>query len=395
LVLKSGQVQRRALHASLAIALCWLATSVHLAAAAYLLLLLLLIIWIAVRQDWPPKSLILAIAVGTIPAVVLVPSALDWYASHSGLPRPKPPHIAKFEALMPPPKNLAGRIHDAAGGQFEIFSNTANAEGVTDQAGERHAEVRRLKVRVVDAVLWFYAFTGFVYAAWIAVRAKLRPHSVTPPTAVADQIRLARLATVTILVPAVLGATCIARVNATYFAAGIPAVLLLLGFGYELLYVARVSVSAFFVCAGVVLAVYTWFPVSLLRDIDRCGFVEGQYYIPLRDQLVTARQLADAGVSARRFTHLSGDWFQRPYEYLLAEVCRAPELTGDPKWAVVEDSNLRRNQQARVRFFTSHARLRHNTVAIALFDSPAKAGEFVNAYYDIPIDDESTSMTLR
>jgi hypothetical protein len=223
----------------------------------------------------------------------------------------------------------------------------------------------------------------------------MRPQVNTPAELQRAQLALARLCAFIVVVPAVLGAIFIPRINATYFATGTPAILLLLGFAYEFLYVGRATIIGVSVCTAAAAGIYCWLPISLLNDIDRSGFVDSQYYIPLRDQLVTTQQLTTAGVSTHRLTHLSGDWFQRPYEYLLQEVCKSPELTEKPHWAVLEDTNLRRNQQARVQFFAPHAILRHNTVGIALFEDPYKANQFANAYYNIPVEDETTSVTLK
>ena len=63
-----------------------------------------------------------------------------------------------------------------------------------------------------------------------------------------------------------------------------------------------------------------------------------QYYIPLADQEAVASDLAKAGIARGFLFHLSGSWYERPYNYLHQEVYHAPNPDlAHSRFALIED----------------------------------------------------------
>ena len=192
------------------------------------------------------------------------------------------------------------------------------------------------------------------------------------------------------LIPPLVGAVLAQRINATYFALGSPA--LLISAGVTVRATSEKFAHSKWMRFGAlstmvtICVVYAWFHLDFVSSVDRTRFVNSQYYIPLVNQNNLALSLAKNGVNARRLRHLSGDWYQRPYEYLLFE---SPESTTEANqyhWAVIEDLNLRKKQPGRAQFFQSAAKQWEGKTGIVFFPDPQEWNAFINRYYQIPIE---------
>lgn len=375
-----------------ALALCWAGVCVHLSGLIYLPLAAGAIIVTAVKEKWSAALATRVFAIGCIPCLLLLPSALDWISVRKNPPKEKPAHIEKFESLMPPPLPVGRRVVDSVVDQFRWFANAGQSDDLP--LVPAIAETRRA-VQVVDAVFLLLAMAGVAALALQVISRRPGVAGLRASDRVASSLfprSFGGLLLLWIFLPPIVGSILVSRVNSSYFAPGIPALLMLtalLPAGAWNWRPVRVAIGG--ICALSVVT-YVLFYLAILHVIDRQGFVNGQYYIPLRDQLEFARKLNARGVSPQRFVHLSGDWFQRPYDYLLGEVCHAQELSPNPHWAVVEDEHLRSNQPQRVHFMESHASWRRGSVSAVVFDNPETAQQFVDQYYEIPISADGAGL---
>jgi hypothetical protein len=355
-----------------ALALSWIGCTVHLAGLVFLPVVIGALLLMARGQRVSRPAALSAMLLGSLPALLLVPSAVDWAQHRNNGARPKPAHIAKFESLMPPPLPPARRVVSSIADEYNAFANVGQADDLVRPL----PVVLRRTVRACDAVFLVFALIGTASAVLIATR---------PRTNASPKRTVAILLLSWIFIPTIAGSLVLSRANGSYFAPAIPAIFLLTALPVATGAINRwmqLVAGTFAALAG---AGYCVFTIAITNTIDQTSMVKGQYYIPLREQQAFAQQLAKKNVSARRLTHLSGDWFQRPYEYLLSQVCGVKELSADPHWAVIEDSSLRTNQQLRVQFFAPRATLRQGTVAAAIFDHAEDATRFVDSYYAVPI----------
>ncbi|MGI8906944.1 MAG: hypothetical protein ACR2IE_10685 [Candidatus Sumerlaeaceae bacterium] len=363
----------------LALALTWIGLAVHLSGVVYLPLVLVCAALAARRNSWSAAQIGKVLALGCLPALLLVPSVFDYFRTEGQGTAQKPAHIEKFESLMPPPEPLLRRLQGSLSGEFNLFANTAQARDVPKHTALLSGFTTAAKV--TDGLLLLAALVGVACAGMMLARGRGGAELSSG---------FSGLLLAWIFVPTIIGCVFAPRANSTYFTPAIPALLLSTALLPQLVAkksrLRRVWLSSGVLATIAVVTVYMLFNVGLFRSIAASPVVQGQYYIPLKDQRAFAEVLAQRGVSQRRLTHLSGEWFQRPYNYLLREVYQVPEVTAEPKWAVMEDVNLRTRQQARVKYFYSAATLHLDTVGAVLFDSAERAKEFVDAYYRIPTE---------
>lgn len=343
-----------------AIGILWVAALVHLAALLYVPFAAVGLYWLF-RELRRPR-LIRAAAVGSLPALLLIPSAIKAL----GPAEPKPDYVQKFESLMPEPKGVAGRLADGVGGQVEVFASRAITEGLP-----LPAYLAKL-VMLPDLFLLILSLAGLVVGLLYIRRINYDKSR--------RYIILAGL--VWLLVPAVVGSIVFSRVNATYFALAAPALLLLAGAGIAPLTVLARRGAILLVLLGA--GLYGWFVVQFMHMVDQSRFVPGQYYIPLVQQREVVKELASRHVSAKRMWHLSGDWFGRSYAYLLEEELKVPVLTQRQGFAVLDDINLRQSQAARVGFIQQKADAVVGSVFIVYGISPDNSREFADQYFALP-----------
>jgi hypothetical protein len=386
------------------------AAAVHLAALLLVPVVLLCLARPLARGTLPRRRLAGALAVGALPALVLMPSALDWVSLRTGPARAKPDYAEQFEERMEAPKPLAGRIGDSLRGVFEPFS------GIDADAGLHPGMAPAVLTlsMAADGALLVLALAGMVRCG-LAVGARRqkgaqsgkraeRGASASADALPADKAACGRdpLATGHALpgsvllawafLPALAGAVLGSRVNASYFAAGIPAMLLIAGVGAQppaASWSAATRAMRWLPQAVALLCAvaYPAFFFSAMRGLDREEPATGSYYVPLHEQEALVSQLAARGVTRDRFTHLSGDWFQRSYDYLFLYV--PDRVQGRPwgeSYGVVEDLLVRGRQRARVAAFEQGAQFRVGQVAAIVLQDRASADAFVRCFWDTPAD---------
>lgn len=320
-------------------------------------------------RSHPVKKWLLVVTFGLLPLISLIPSALDYFRVRSLPPLEKPAHVQKFESLMPEPEPFAGRLRDAFAGQFEQLSSIAQVQGAWNP-GE--SPVLRAVTTAADLLILGLIFAG-IGISLVSLKSPGR------------SARLAGMILITGLVlPTLFAAVAVPRVNATYLALAVPIPLLMAGVS-----VAVAPHRLKLVLVGLLLSAsvaHVWFTIAALHRIDETRFVNGTYYIPLSDQRSMAKKLASRGVSSGRLTHLSGEWFQRSYDYLFREELRASEVSRMPLWALIEDINLRRQQPVRADFVKQHAELWQGSVGAILLPSEEEAVSLTNGFYALPTD---------
>jgi len=143
------------------------------------------------------------------------------------------------------------------------------------------------------------------------------------------------------------------------------------------------ALGALFLAAAA--GVYITFHVSFLKDVDRSRFLNSEYYIPLANQLATAKTMAEHGVDTKRFYHLSGAWYQRPYDYLLTEMTETHVAPEAQQWALAEDLNLRKKQPERANEIQSRAQTWEGKVGMIFFSDPKEWRAYMDRYYNLPV----------
>ena len=325
-------------------------------------------------------KLVLALVIGLLPAVAgLVPSALDGWRRMSvpaSQRAAKPAHIRQYESRMPPPKPVPARLSDAVGGLFQQFSSLGATGGIDQQLSPAAVAAGR----AADVALLALVLAGVARAALALGR---RRH----PAAGSDGISRFHAAVLLawMFLPPVVAAFALKRLNTSYFAYTLPALLLLAAGalragGGEVS--RRLSRGAAGACAAGMTALYLFSFFGIMAALDASRYVRGDYYIPLANQLNLVRRLAAEGVSRERFVHLSGDWFQHSYNYLFEEMSVSPAPGSQPAWAVVEDLILRGRQARRTALIEEHATLREGPVAAVLFSGPGGALALQRAFWE-------------
>lgn len=363
-LLKSESVTTRGRALVALTSLLLIGVSVHYSAGLWLLLSLPFA-YVALRGI-SRRYFIMTAGVVAVGLLTFVPSALDWNYRQSH-PLPKPEHVLQFESLMGDPEPALTRMRGAYAGLFEQLSSIAAASGV-------ELDIHPIAVRAAgfaDLALLALLLAGIAFAA---LQAK---------NDVADR-RIAIVLLVWVLLPPAIAALLIKRVNGTYFAFAIPALVLVGGhcMKVERRRLARVAVLSIPVIIGMAFVAF-W--ISLVMTVDRTRFARGQYYIPLVEQEKTAQLLRKEAIAPNTLLHLSGGWFQRPYEYLLAEHFGAkPARHADVPHAIMEDLYLRRNQPALVEFLENSMQMRVGSVGIKLFDNRREAEEYFDTFRSLP-----------
>lgn len=336
--------------------------SVHLAAFAWLLLALAFLAPLAWKGAFPSQTLRFALFATTALALTFVPSALDAVNVRMHPPQEKPDYIATYERKAPDASSpLPARLGQAMNGPYAVFANQSTPGGIeADMPGGVQNATRAL-----DTLFFVLALAGTALVLFKAASTSQGP----------ERLR-ARVILAWVFVPCLAGALVMPRINATYFFLAVPGALLLCAYAPQALlerlratprarHVAALALSA------LPLAVYGWFFMSAMATIDRTGFANGVYYIPLRDQAQVAQRLAGEGIARGQLYHVSGEWFQRPYDYLHQEVYRAPAASlVSGQWAILYDQCLYPDHPKRSDFFLSHAAFRHANVAAALLPAP-------------------------
>ncbi|MCX7718181.1 MAG: hypothetical protein N2111_07250 [Candidatus Sumerlaeaceae bacterium] len=320
-----------------------------------------------------------AVLLGLLPAAAgLSPSAVDGWRRMS-VPESqraaKPAHIQQYESRMPPPKPLPARLSDAIGGLFQQFSSLGATGGIDQQL----TPVAVAAGRSADVALLALVLAGVARTALTAGRRR----ALAVGTGGLRRFHAAVLLA-WVFVPPATAAFVLKRLNASYFAYTLPALLLFAGIamrpvgGEVSRRLARATALAF---AAGTFSLYIFFFFCTMTALDASRYVRGDYYIPLANQLSLVRRLAAEGVSRARFVHLSGDWFQHSYNYLFDEMGIRPAAESEPVWAVVEDLVLRGRQAHRAALIDKHATLREGPVAAVLFTGPAGAVALQRAFW--------------
>ncbi|MBX7244992.1 MAG: glycosyltransferase family 39 protein, partial [Candidatus Sumerlaeaceae bacterium] len=367
------------------LAMCVLsyAPLVHLSGVACLGLGMSVIGWLVFAQQIPRLKAAWLILPTVLAGAAMLPSLMDWNDQRLHPPKEKPAHIAHFEALMPPPKNLSGRMADSLGGLFDSFNSRGASSGIVDNLKMFPATVAS---QVADVLAVILVIAGMTMAALLLMRARRQTNTGNP-----DLTRFAGLLMAWIFVPILLAPLFLQRVNSTYFAYILPAVLLLAGLAADGIqrsirrWPALIQEYCPMGICSVVAALYAVYMAGCLNSLNTEKYVKGIYYIPLAEQKALVRRLAAGGVAAGRFYHLSGEWFRHPYEYLFDEM-PIPTMSVSPRWAVVEDLNMRLSQTTRTRFIEQHREGIQNGVSLMEFDDESKAREFVDTFYNLPLD---------
>lgn len=346
----------------------------------------------------------------------LLPSAMDFLRVQSAPAQPKPDYVETFERQMPQPKPVVLRVGDSLAALFEPWSSV----GATGGAAELLPNWVVWLAGGVDMVLMLASLIGFV----LVLVAALRPGAV--PSLPQD---LARILLAWVLVPAVGAGVFMRYPNSTYLYCALPAtylfVLVALRTVADLL---RRSIIAtptqanaesgvasqeastaklthescnlaasapketirFRIALGIALAFvalpYIVFQLTLVRELNRVGRVDGPYYIPLAEQVALVQDLKAAGVRSGRFVHLAGGWFQRPYDYLLEWLAprQLAASTDAPMWGVAEDLLLRRRQPKLQEYCKRVLRRNRGSVQWDVFPSEAAVVQILDQYARIP-----------
>ncbi|MCX7020118.1 MAG: hypothetical protein NTY46_14240 [Candidatus Sumerlaeota bacterium] len=362
-------------------ALC-LGVLIHPSGAAWIIVASLYMTPVALRSRWPGSAVAGGLLILFVAMLFILPSLLDGFRVMRAPPK-KPEYAAQYESKLPPPKNMAGRLPDAFGGLFEIFSSWGATGGIDQQIGAAAAIAGRL----ADVALLVLFLAGTVRALLTRKRK--------------DWLLLAWC-----FLPPLVAAVVLSRPYGSYYSMALPAMLLLcacplsrmgLAAGLRLTHVMNiVSMTVIWLC---VLA-YVWFLLACFAAVASSGYVHGPYYIPLKPQQQLAKGVADSGVKAGNFVHLSGEWFQRPYDYLLRHVYRVHESwAGMPMpyadgWgsrfqgamAIAEDILLRGRQKARADYMENHATFRVGEVVVAVASDPLEARELIMGFWEIPAE---------
>jgi hypothetical protein len=323
-----------------------------------------------VKAPLPRRYGIIGAAVAVVCVLSFVPSIMDWNYRRDH-PLEKPEHVLQFEAQMGAPDPAWIRISKTYRGFFDWFAS--------DQA-ESGAEIEMptewlRSVAIGDLIYVVLMLAGIARALVLVMR---RQHPLAG---------FATLVLAWAFVPALPGALFISRVNSSYFVCGLPALLLLPAFAIAAIqekYPANLA-RALPVAGLLVAALWLAFYLEFVHIVNTKRFIRGQYYIPLAEQRKTAQALAKAGIRRGGFTHISGDWFQRPYEYLLEqEPGAAQPARADEPHAVMEDSYLRRDEPIRLQFLQKNFNIRVGSVGILLFPNEEVAQTFLATFWSLP-----------
>ncbi len=402
-----------------AVAMAAVATLVHLCALPWLIGLCVWFAWRwwrgaraerRSRRRVVPFLLLLGATV-----LALTPSLLDFVRLRLHPPTTKPPHVAKFEALAPPPKPLLSRVGEAYAGLFDPLASVGTLSGIETVM----PPVWTRGMRAIDVVLLAAALGGLAPLLLLGAgrlralgHVKSAAEAAAPPSfpsgAFAIPPAAALLVLAWLLLPPAVAAVGVRYPNGTYFYFALPALLLLpvLGVGVCVqgltrllerkakdeargglpetqspgLWLARCGLVGVFALLALFDAAFF---MRAMRDLERARVVDGPYYTPLREQLGLAREFDRAGVGRGHLVHLGGAWFQRSYDYLLEAVLDVPMRPGA---VVMEDLFLRRSQPTRRAFIERNLSRSWATIRWDLFPTLADAWRFADRFYALPVE---------
>lgn len=375
--------QKRSLAASGAVGMTLLATTVHLSGAAYVVVTAGILYVGTTWKHFPLPRLWETTIVALLFLLAVSPSLSDWNDRRAH-PRPKPEHILQFESRMPPPKNIIGRLHDSLAGLFDPFASLAATSGIDKQLATP-------PVRAAvggDALLVLLSLVG-IATAFLALR---KPAKVGAPPD--SRTPIVAILLIWLFAPILIGAVLIPRVNGSYFAPALPAMLLLGGFAMTAVPSRLTSLFAPALLSVIVILYYCWYFVACIAAVNNSRYVAGVYYIPLCEQQQLVDKLSDRQVALTNYVHLSGNWFQRSYDYIYKTMKSATAnhpSTKETRYAIVEDVLLRQRQAARTDFFKRNITFSQGNVGVAVFDSPGKANDFAEQFWGIPIAADTES----
>lgn len=398
-----------------AIALAAVATLVHLCASIWLIGLCGWFVWRwrATQRHGRVVVILLALTI-----LALTPSLLDFVQVRLHPPTAKPPHVAKFEALAPPPKALPGRLGEAYAGLFVPLASVATLSGIETVL----ASGWRQSMRAIDVALLIAALAGLALLILRAgdlrrVRRGEAGRQAGRPSPTRGVVTLVP-AHALVLVAWLFVAPAVAAIgvrypNGTYFFFALPALLLLpivsvgaflqglaslvrgklergAGLSQACSLSRRVVSGALLGVFAVLALLYSGFFVTAMKSLERARVVYGSYYTPLREQLGLAREFDRAGIGRGHLVHLGGPWFQRSYDYLLEEVLNVPMR---PLAVVMEDFFLRRSQPMRRTFLERNLSRSWGTIRWDVFPSLADARRFADRFYAIPVEQAQQGAT--
>lgn len=366
------------------------AVLVHPASVPLLVMMAALFAWLALRGTLDRRSLLR----GAVPTVALLcallPSGMDWLEKR-GTPEWAQPEFARqFAEKLPPPEPVLQRVRSSLASVFEPLASGDPMGGI----GLLLPPGWMMTARILDYVHLLVVAAGLalvLFGMVIALRNARAPAGAgAGPRSDAPFRRHEVLIAGWLLLPPLVGAALVARPNWTYFALGLPALLLLAGVTVSRLVESSNAARrrAVAVCvAGLVLLGglgYGGLHVAAMRTADSGEAMPGPYYIALRFQSELACRLAADGVEPDRFHHLAGDWFQRPYEYLLRYCTNGCADGTRARWAVAEDTALRGGSDSPPsQWLRSNAGFFFGTVAVGVFDSEIAANGYIDGYIKV------------
>lgn len=379
----------RARHAAFCTAMLAVAVLVHPASVPLLVMAAALFAWLAVRGELDRRSLLRGSLTTVALLCVLLPSGMDWLEKRGTQERAQPEFARQFAEKMPPPEPVLLRARSGLASVFEPLASGDPMGGI----GLLLSPGWRVAASVLDFAHLLLAAAGVALAllgmgmAWRPARASGPAGAARPGTRAFS--RHEALLAAWLLLPPVAGAFLVARPNWTYFALGLPALLLLAGVPVSRLAEAPRGkwrrVLAWCVAAMVMVGAlgYGRLHVTAMRIADSGEPMPGPYYIPLRFQADLACRLANEGVGPGRFHHLAGDWFGRPYDYLLTHCTAGCRGGSVPRWAAMDDTAVRGGADSDVsRWLLSNGNLFQGSVVAGVFDSEAEAEAFVQGYIE-------------
>ena len=353
-----------------ALAVVLLATGVHLSGAAYVIMVVAIVAAARAWRGHLRRGTLLGGGLCALLVVSLVPSAYDGYVYATG-PRPeKPEHVRQFESLMPPPRNLPGRFQDAISGLFDDFSSLGASGGIDLQLGMGLTRA----ARALDTICVVLAMAGIGRGILLLMRRRGREPFCA--------VLLAWC-----FVPAALGAVFISRVNGSYFAPAVPAMLLLCGLALQPLSARGLPRGVVIGIVGGLACGYAVVFGGMMLRVDRSRDVRGVYYLTYVEIRGLTERVAREGVPAGNLVHLSGDWYQLAYTYVHREVLHSPpRMSADQPWAVIEDLPMRSRHAKRAALLGKNATWQRGPVVVAMFPDARAALAFQKAFWDLGLD---------
>jgi hypothetical protein len=377
----------KALHLIGVTAPSWYGAMIHMAAGLPASIITLALMS---RRDFSPRLRLILLATPLLAGILSVPSLVDAWRAVEAPARTEdlPAHIQKFHAIQGGAPGLPSKLH-AMLAAIPGHMHTLGADGGL-HALLPEASYWRPFLFFQDVVITLTALAGLGGLIWGLRRGKgLGPgeNRVVSGTLVAM-----------ILGPPLLSALLLSRPNGSYLAGTFPVIILaaaLTAAPWRLVEGGRPNRRS----GRWVLNVLTWGVIGLMavaalypQIILRTAAVSappwpatGQYYLSLREHRRVARWLATEGVLPGRIHHVSGLYFQWPYEVLLArEPRRGPSRPQGP-YVVMEDIPLRAFvDRGKAGWLEARASARIGPVALSLLADKSQFDQFLRDFGDLP-----------